>query len=309
MALYSVKFEAISPLTNIPNSQTVFGTICTYYSMLFGDNELISLLKRMEKDDFPFIVSSMFYENLLPVPQNFNPLFKNNKNVNGPDEFKLRKKIKKIKYFSKRIYNDFSKNHEEFELVVYNFIKDGYWSIVNDFLVFKDEEKQFDFNIVKEYRTRVNVSEEQYYNDALYYLPKDLAFEFYIEIENDELVKKFNKMFKKMNYVSFGGHKSLGYNMFNFKSFEEVKFAENKNQKLLLSLSIGDETIDYDLSNYQLINLNAKFTNTVDKVNRKNIVAFKEGSMITTTKKAIGKIVKEINDDEEIYQNLVGLLV
>lgn len=310
MALYSVKFEIISPLTDIPNSQTVFGTICTFYAMHYGSEELEKILKQMENETFPFIVSSMFYEDMLPTPQNFEI---RNIQVANKEDTKRLKKIKKIKYFSKKVFKMYKKNPLQFNSAIYDLIKKQDIIIVNGCLADKTEISKFDYAIIDEMRTRVKVKtdidDSLYYNNVLNYFPKGTNLEFHIEIESNELATKLEELFRKMNYVSFGGNKSIGYNMFNFKSMEKEEDLKLNEPCMLLSLSIGDDTIDYDNSYYQLINVNNKFTNSKEAVNRKNVISFREGSIIKTSKKVIGKVIKESNNDETTYQNFVGLLI
>lgn len=306
MPLYSVKFEILSPLTGIPNSQTIFGTICSFFAMYYGNSELEKVLSEMERENFPFIVSSMFYENMLPVPQNFE--IKKTTSIDKNDMQRM-KKIKKIEYFSKNVFKKFKDNPQKFNAVIYDLIKNNEMIIINNCLVDKAEVSEFSYPVLVETKTRVNVDNELYYNDKLIYLPKGTNLEFYIKIESKIIFEKIRMMFEKMKYVSLGGNKSIGYNMFNFKSIRQEDDLMIKEPNMLISLALGDETIDYDNSYYQLLCINNKFTNSRDTVNRKNIIAFKEGSIIKTSKKVIGKIVKESINDETTYQNFVGLLI
>lgn len=75
MSLYSIQFESISPMTAVPNSQTIFGTICHYYENIYGTEKLEELLQIQKKEPI-FVVSSMFLKDTIPLPQNFMPQFK-----------------------------------------------------------------------------------------------------------------------------------------------------------------------------------------------------------------------------------------
>ena len=78
---------------------------------------------------------------------------------------------------------------------------------------------------------------------------------------------------------------------------------------MLLSLSIGDSSIDYQNSYYQLKQLNAKFNNAKDVVNRNQVLVFTEGSIIATDKSYIGQIIEETYNKKVTYQNVMGLLI
>ncbi len=307
MSLWSVKFEVISPLTALPNSQTIFGTICTYYAMQYGDSELEKLLNRMEKKEYPFIVSSMFYENMLPCPLNFE--MKGLK-VESKEDTQLLKSIKKVKYFSKEVFKFYKKNQNLFNTyLLFNHIRENEFVIVNNCLTTKDEYELFKFKIVEEMRIRVNVNEEQYYNDLLIHLPKGTKLEFYIEINDEELKDKILSLLESMKYISFGGSKSVGYNMFSFSSITEENNLKSQKPALLISLATGNSLIDYENSFYQLVSINNRFTNTTEVVNRKNVIAFKEGSVISCNDTVIGEVIKEENENGITYQNFVGLLI
>lgn len=306
MALYCVQFETISPITSIPNSQTVFGTICHYYENLWGTNKLEELLTIQEKNPL-FVVSSMFIKDTLPLPQDFMPELKN---INSESDLILLKETKKIQYFSKNLYiKEYKEYPKEFQELYFENLKNQTYIIKNQILMLKTEEDQFTNNFIKLQRTRTNTFEKQYYQDQILYFKPKTQFEFYIEIFNSNYIEEFKKLFITMNYVTFGGHRSIGYNMFNYVNIEEANNLKLKQPHLLLSLSIGDSTINYQKSYYQLKQLNAKFNNAKDVVNRNKVMVFTEGSIISTDKLYIGQIIKETNNKKVTYQNVMGLLI
>lgn len=305
MALYSLKFKTISPITKIPTAQTIFGTICHYYENEYGTKELEILLDKFANDNPSFIVSSMYLNNLLPVPQNFLPHLEKIKNQ---EDAALSKKVKKIKYFSKKLFLLYQEDHLKFQDQFYNNLINGNYKISQDGIaMFKDEDSVKSF--VKTTRTRVHIHEEQFYQDQVIMYEIGTIFEFYLDLLDQTLLPKLEALFKKMKYITFGGHKSIGYNMYNFEEMVEEQTLRTKKVGMLLSQAVGDSSIDYYNSYYQINEFNLKFNNAIEKVNRAQIVVFMEGSIIETDKPYIGKVIKETNNGNITYQNVLGLLI
>lgn len=306
MALYSLKFKTISPITAIPTAQTIFGTICHYYENEYGTKELEILLDKFANDNPSFIVSSMYLNNLLPVPQNFT-LPK--KDIKNQEEATSIKKIKKIKYFSKKIFLDYQENPTKFQDLFYDNLLNDKYKIEpkNGILMFDDED--YTKIQLKTTRTRVNINEEQFYQDEVIMYETGTIFEFYLDLLDQTLLPKLEALFKKMQYVTFGGHKSIGYNMYNFEEMIEAENIRTKKIGMLLSQAVGDSSIDYNSSYYQINEFNLKFNNAIEKVNRAQIIVFMEGSIIKTDKPYIGKVIKETNNGKTTYQNVLGLLI
>lgn len=305
MALYNVKFELLSPISTIPNSQTIFGTICTYYACMYGDKDLENILKDVNTTNYPFIVSSMFFKDTIPLPLTFNPEYQEL----TEKRTKLLKSTKKIKYLSKDIFLKCEKNIEKLNSVILDFLENEIFIIKNDILMTKEDSCNHDFIMVKNERTRVYIEDKQYYNNYLTYFSKGMIFDFYMDIPDITMYGKIEKLLKKMNYITFGGGKSVGYNMFSFKSIKLEKDLKSPSPNLLLSLAIGDKTINYDESFYKINIINNKFNVPGEAVNRKKIVCFSEGSCIKTSSKVIGGLVKEENNGNITYQNFLGLLI
>ncbi len=305
MALYSLKFKTISPITAIPTAQTIFGTICHYYENEYGTKELEILLDKFSNDNPSFIVSSMYLNNLLPIPQNFMPHLEGIKNQ---EDAALSKKVKKVKYFSKKIFLLYQEDQTKFQNQFYNGLINGNYKINQDGIVMlKDEDCAK--SLVKTTRTRVNINKEQFYQDEVIMYETGTIFEFYLDLLDQTLLPKLEALFKKMQYVTFGGHKSIGYNMYNFEEMIEAENIRTKKIGMLLSQAVGDSSIDYHNSYYQINEFNLKFNNAIEKVNRAQIIVFMEGSIIKTDKPYIGKVIKETNNGKTTYQNVLGLLI
>ena len=304
MALYSVKFKIISPMTHIPHSQTIFGTICHYYESIYGTKQLEKLLEISSNNKPLFWVSSMFPEHMLPFPQDFIP---RKKNVNSQIDVQFIKKTKKIKYISKQVYNEYKQAPQAFWELYYRKLEEKNYLIQNNCLTLNNEWVPPYY--IKDVRTRIDVDEELYYQDQLVYYEKDSIFEFYIECIEESIKVQLEAVLKTMRYVTFGGHKSIGYNMFDFVSIANADELKSASPRLLLSLSVGDKHIDYEHSYYQLKQLNMKFNNSFEAVNRSHTIVFTEGSILMTNRLYTGSLIKEKNNQQTTYQNMLGLLI
>ncbi len=308
MSLYSVKLELISPVSHIPTSQTIFGTIFHFYENEFGTESLENLCTYFDQENPPFLVSSLFIEGTLPVPQDFIPSLEN---INMLDKniVSFTKETKKIQYISKKIYKEYIKDLNNFNQEYYKKLIQGQYIIQNQILMFPDEVNDIHSKSVKTTRTRVSVDNNEYYQDRVLCFDQNTHFEFYIDILNKSFEEPLKKVIKKMKYIHMGGHKSIGYNLYNVLDIINVDELKSSHPKLLLSKAVGDLSINYNQSYYQLKEQTIKFNQSSKQVNRKRTIVFLEGSIIVTTKNYIGKVIRETNEGKATYQNILGLLI
>lgn len=310
MKLYSVLFKPLGPLTKIPDSQSLFGVFCHYYKYLFNEENLELFLKdQIEKPSF--IISSLFVKDFLPMPigMQFGRI---------QDEIEglpiLLKKCKQVKYISKNIYKDYLLSPQVFLNSFYKQIIDGKYVLTedNNFLQKQGENLLPAEPFKKEMRIR-NMKEESekqlFYNYIINSHP-DLVYEAYVKIVDSDKIENIKKTFEAMRYVSIGGNKSIGYNLFDCIDFKSVNdIPENQGPKLLLSKAIGDDSVNLKESNYQLKVLHNKLNNIKPTKHRQTVLAFVEGSMIHTNKEYIGKLISDSINQKLIYQNMLGLLI
>lgn len=309
MSLYSIEFKPLSVLTKIPDAQTIFGAFCYKYKEIFGENKLNSFLV-LEKSASPIVLfSSMFYKNILPIPQNFRPPYRRGLSL---EETSHSKKIKKIKYFSKSVYLDYTNNKENFEENFYTNLINKYKIINNEILSYEDEQILDNEYIVKDYRTRNafpnDIEKRQLFKEEVFYCNEKLTFNIYINILNEDYKVEILEVFKSMNYVFFGGYKSIGYNLYQIVSIEEeTKFTNKMN--MLISKSMITDSIDINNSYYSMMIIKNKFNTQGSKVQRKQLNVFLEGSVIKTDSCYIGGLVEEEQDGIKTYQYYLGMLI
>jgi CRISPR type III-A-associated RAMP protein Csm4 len=309
MALYSAIFKPLGPMTKIPDSQVLFGAFCHAYKSIYGETELEKMLHKQSTKPY-FFLSSFFPQDFLPMPIGLQ--FERFKDINEVNHgvFKL---SKKIKYISIGIYNDLQSNPQEFLKNFYQRIinEDYFFSGENLFLQKKSEAKIPNRIFYKEMRIRNSKQGEEkqlFYNYVTYVHPS-MMFQAYIRIEDDSEVEKIKNVFTSMRYLSLGGNKSVGYNLFDIVKLDQINEFENKlGVKLLLSKSVGDEYVDLSKSTYQLKVFHNKFNGISPTRHRKTVIGFLEGSLLSTEKFYSGSLIEDTINGKKIYQNFIGLL-
>ncbi len=312
MILYSYEFKPISKLTGIPDSQTFFGGFCYYYLKEYGEEELTSFLKKAEEGNPDFIVSSFFVKDFLPQPMNL--FFKPLKEVDRKNTTKL-KKIKKINYWSISILKDYYANPEEFcENYYQRIISNNYLIIDSEYLVKENEKLNYTTPFfVEELITRnyvaENVEDKKLFYNVVMYNNENTSFSVYIKYLNEGIREKVEKVISKMIYISLGGGKSIGYNMFNFISAKKIELNNTTDSKMLLSKALLEDLVNIEDSYYKLVKLQNIFHGIGETKYKKKVLAFCEGSTFKTTKEFCGQVTKESLGEEIKYTNLLGLLV
>lgn len=310
MSIYSIEFKPLSVLTKIPDAQTIFGAFCYKMKEIYGENTLKNFLKLENGDNPLFLISSMFYNQTMPIPLDFMPI---KENVSSLEDASQNKKVKKIKYMSKSLFIEYKNNKEKFMKDFYKNLNDKFIIVNNELLLKKDENIINDKYIVKDVRTRNaysnSLTNKKLYKDEVIYCNEKLTFNIYINILNEKCADIVLNIFKSMNYVFFGGHKSIGYNLFSFIDCKTEKELENTNHKTLVSKSLITQEIDLENSFYKFQVLNNKNNQQLGNIYHKQVYVLDEGSVISTSKEYIGRMVEEKVNEKTIYQYYLGMLL
>ena len=70
--------------------------------------------------------------------------------------------------------------------------------------------------------------EKQLFYNYVTYVHPSMMFQAYIRIEDDSEVEKIKNVFTSMRYLSLGGNKSVGYNLFDIVKLDQINEFENK---------------------------------------------------------------------------------
>ncbi len=309
MGIYSLEFKPLSVLTKLPDAQCIFGAFCYKYKEIYGNNDLEELLN-VESTTPVFLISSMFFKNVLPLPLDFKPKRKIGLTL---EETTKNKRFKKVKYISKSLYVEYVSNKEKFIDAYYENMQRNYKIIDNNILVNKNDDILDEKYLINDYRIRNSnplINDKKLFRDEIIYCNEKLTFNVYVNIIDDKYREKVLNTFKEMNYVFFGGMKSIGYNLFTFINCAEEKQLSNLKSKMLISKGLVKSGLNYDTSCYTLSVVNNKFNLQGSKINRKQLIVFNEGSIINTNNREyIGELISDKQDNVLTYQYYLGMFI
>lgn len=318
MKTYKFKFKPCGPISKIPDSQSFFGAISTTIKNYYGKEILEDFLKDMEMKKYSFIVSSFFLENTLPIPLDINPEFIDG-NLITLDIINKLKKAKKIDKISLSIYLDYKSDYNTFNKEYYSNIMNGEYILLEHLNLLIKKEELNNYSLKKTFRddiytrNRINIGQDaDLFYTNLIYCDENLVFDAYIKFNDDETLNKIVKAIEKHKYLSIGGKRSIGVNLFKFIGYEpECSFVNHQqNKRLLLSKAvIDDDLVDFTQSFYRLETLNNKYDNNSEKLYKQSTTFIVEGSVLQTNQDVIGTTIKSQGKDYEIYHNAVGFLI
>jgi CRISPR type III-A-associated RAMP protein Csm4 len=300
MKRYIIRFKPLSVITELPDGQKLFGAFCYSYNRLYGEEKLEKMLECQYANP-TIIFSSLFFDNVLPCPMDFMP-----NRLKNPSliDVKESKKYKKIKFFSKSVFNDYKNNKEEFEKSFYLSFDSKYRIIKNELLCSKNE--NIVYNYVKDSRTR-NSSDRELFKDQVFYLDENMMMYAYMDIYDEGITENILGVIKNMRYISLGGFKSIGYNLYNVE--EVIEINDCKRYGMLLSKSVLPNDIDIDNSFYSLNVANNKYTKG-ETIYKNGLVVLNEGSVISSTNSNyVGSIVKDEKGGKYTYRYYIGYLI
>ena len=319
MKIYKIVFTNQSVINELPNSQTIFGAICTIINQTQGENDLQAYLKSF--DSIPFFVhSSMFLNGTLPMlKRNLFSLNDVNEMVNASansEKLKLlesTKKYKKISYMSEKIYKEYILN-DRFEALKKDLLQHpSDFKLNNGILSFDDEELLNDVSSL--IRTRNGFPEDGndktlFYSSMTYY-PKDT--EFVIYVKTNKSVDYLKSIFECFEYFGIGSRRTVGMNSFHFERIEQVSLSVNKESKLLLSRYIPyGEEVDLSKSYYQLAsNVYRSSKEYVGGFVSGKYIHFLEGSWMhfTEDKEYYGRVIETQTNGKKVYHYAIGFTV
>ena len=319
MKFHKAIFTSKSTINELPNSQTIFGAICSILDQTQGDkmlNEYIDSFGVSAK----FVHSSMFLNKTFPMVKrnlfslnDVNEMVKASTNDKKLGVLDLTKKYKKIRFVSQEIFKNYISEGKIDNLKTDLLNNPDSFSLNNNVLSLKNEDILS--TVLANITTRNGFSENGvdktlFYTTNIYY-PKET--EFCIYIKDEVSVEYLENIFKYFEYFGLGNRRSIGMNCFQLKRIEEINLPSSKGNKLLLSRYIPDnDEIDFESSYYQLssdIYRNSK-AYTGGLVNGK-YVHILEGSWLKTTedKEYYGRIIETENNGKRVYHYAIGFLV
>ncbi len=325
MKYYKLKFKAKSSITNIPDSQTIFGAICQTIVNYKGSD---FLHKYLNDDSKRFIVSDMFLNDKLVMPNISLFSARLSDEMKNATSFKIQKdklsrlkKIGKISYISNDVFNKYvintSNSINELGGKIINDLESKKLTVMNECLSLAGKEfastnESLD---VLEVRNKIKFEDD---NDPFFrikkYINKDSVFSIYLKTNDiDSLVEIFNLLV----YTSMGPSRSVGINSFEYIGYEDVEFDNKSDYRYLLSKLILTkeeiiESINLDESNLIVKQLNYRNTRIASKEFefKGSFVAILPGSVIKFKDlNREGSLIPLKFEDKTIYHNGLGYLV
>lgn len=302
MKTYKAVFSSQSILNDIPNSQTIFGAICTILSETQGEEALSEYIESLNTKEPKFIHSSMYLNGYLPMVKRsvfslkeVNDLVKKSQNKDKLLVLADTKKYKKLSFMSYEIYKKYISKGKFDELKTDVLTHKDQFSIENGVFRLKDEDSSSLVNSVRLNLTRNGFPKEKdslekslFYTTAQYYKN---GTEFVIYIKANVEKEYLENIFKYLEYFGIGNRRTVGNNCFRFERIEDFKFEESKDYKLILSRYIPEDSeADFNSSYYVL-------TNDIYRASKNYGKGFIDGQYVHVLE---GSLMK-MNNEEEFY--------
>jgi len=253
-------------------SDTLFSAICSVSNLLYEDKAINEFLK----NESVFISSAFPYYNdelLFPKPATFHYETKN---------YSEQKKIKKLEYISKDIFEKYINNTlSGFVLNAENIIQKSYVNkkLKNDDFIYKYAE------LPRVVIDRIT-NQTTIFHFAEYSFNKNCGLYFIAEFNNSDSEKFFDASLSLLGDEGIGADRTVGKGLFfNEKDFVELEVPENSDYLMNLSLYIPSENefsnIDFKSSSYDFITRSGWISLPgYNSLRRKSFRMIKEGSVM-----------------------------
>ncbi len=291
------------------HSDTLFSAICNAYRLLYGNEELETMLEGFMRHEPPFLFSSAFvYADdilVLPLPLSVDwdkymdrevieGLNAERKETDKIDRFDLLKRLKRVKFVSERIFRDLTKDERRIK----EYINDR--NIIQGIL-FTDEEveglrKQFDVRENKDIKIwrerevprvaidrKTNSSHIYHFGEVSF--ATDCGLYFLMDSRLKEYEKRVEATIRVLGDEGIGGDRTYGKGLFK-PEFDEIEVnMEPKNHFVTLSLFYPQEEELSKLKGryYELITRGGWiYSMDAKNLRRRTVRMFSEGSVFST---------------------------
>lgn len=328
MNVYKVNLTPYGSMTSIPDSQTLFGSICWAIRDLYGEKELENLLDNFESSKNRFVISSAFIDGIFKAPMiiwaTLEELIEIGKRVGvqGSALSRRSKSLKKIEYFTERVFREYLSGKLDRLKVAESIITgEGPYVYKDGVLHYKDEDiKKYGLyeehtrrNMINRFTGTTTEGGELYYYNRIF-LQKGAKLYFLIKTEE---IEYFKPVFKIMSDMGIGGDKSVGANNFKVEFAGEFNCEKTIKDNVLLSKYIPNyEEVDWENSLFK-IDVGAYRVESRDEffgedVFKDEIIYISEGSTIVfkDNKDIYGKMpVVKLLGEKKIRNNGLGFFL
>jgi CRISPR type III-A-associated RAMP protein Csm4 len=308
MKCYKISLTPYSSFNKLPDSQTLFGSICWAIKDLYGEENLETILEDFYNHDKKFVVSSVFPMDLVTCPlETWTKLSEiNNVKKYMSDKSivsKRAKDLKKVKFMSLNIFKEYLIDKVDKKEVFTDIVlgkQNPKYKLINGVLSFDNEDiLPLELSVSKERRNSINrlagstmENGLYYYNkmflggkNSLYFLFKTSDIDFYLPI------------FKYLSDGAIGSDKSVGMNSYRIDFEGEFQYNKEIEESILLSKYIPNyEEIQWDRSSYKIqygkYKIESRDSFMGEDILKKDITFLTEGSKLL------------LNSNKEIYGQL-----
>lgn len=321
MNLYKLSFSASGSLSQIPDSQKIFGALCTIIKSTKGEEQLKEYFQSLENEPI-LIHSSMMIEGTMPmIKENLFDIKEVNQTIrtHSPEKqlevLSQFKTFKRIHYVSEKVFQTYILNGDTTTLKA-DLLAGGKLIIKDNCLCFTDENETLSSASLSFYRVRMDVMNEdsdegRLFRDSVVYYPETTRFKIYVKTTLDK--ETISELFSYLDYFSAGNKGSIGRNLFKLERVEELNLHGTSKQKMILSRYIpkADE-FSAEGSSYELLTANhiANPDNRGSIYTRK-ISYLSEGSYLhfNEDKEYYGRVISYQAGEQTQYHYGIGFVV
>lgn len=265
MKSYIVTLSPYGSITSMPDSQTIFGSLCWAIRDLYGEEVLEQILDDFHNHKNRFVVSSVFPMGLIKAPMEIWLTVKETSemlnNFKEMTDIIIRKakELKKVQYMTLDLFREYLKGELDRKKLYQSIVlgdSNGKYKLEDKVLAFKNEEvKNLTYEVSKEKRNMINRLTGTTYEGELYYynrvfLDRNSKLYFLIKTEN---IVFFKPVFKYLSDSAIGADKSIGANNFKVEFEGEFIYDKKIEDNILLSKYIPfyDE-LDWERSYFKI---------------------------------------------------------
>lgn len=321
MNLYKLSFTAAGQLSQMPDSQKIFGALCSIISATRGKEKLEEYFQSFEHEPL-LIHSSMMIDGTMPmIKENLFDIVEVNKTIRDQSsekqlavlsEFKTYKRISAV---SERVFNTYLLSGETDKLKQ-DLLDQEILSAEDGLLCFNDEDLSLSSAALSFYRARLDVvtedsDEGRLFRDTAVFYPADTRFKIYVKTSMSQ--QEITELFSYLQYFAAGNKGSIGRNQFRLIDVEPVSLKGTSLKKMVLSRYIPKEDeFSPDGSSYELLTSN-HIANPAHRgdISTRKISCFSEGSFMkfNEEKEYYGQVICYQAGEQKQYHYGIGFVV
>lgn len=302
MNIYKLTLKKKYDITQVPDSQKLFGALMHHFSDLVEKERCNQFVQEVKGGSIEFLLSNVMPKDCYPVPLEY---IMNKKNYNKDDY----KALKGYKYAKKDVINQLLQEKDNIKELVKKKMEEGK-------IYTYQEEYQQRLHIADDYGTKY-LKNIPFSIQKIQLIPYINEFYFFIAFKGDgEIVREFEMMLHKMTedreLLVLGSRASQGLNLFQLETIEKGNFnykCQKNCKKVYLNMGmLLPNCINFKTSVLRLFTSERrpyKMNGLYEKEKLKgNYISFIDSGSIIETEEELNNISKcesSINEGEIIF--------